>query len=139
MKKISSLIIMSLAFSFSLCAQQATLTIVNKSERELTTKVMQGTEKKSTIHKTLTLAPKTEGKIYFSTTGRYFTKSMAVKFSTDTITQNDTIYTKGAPFEVIADSKRGYSNITMKFTIKESKKPVAEGALPITRKEYEEN
>lgn len=120
-------------------SQQASLTIINKSDREMTPKVMQGTEKKSTLHKTVTIAPRGKELIYFSETGRYFTKTMAVLISKDTLTLNDTLYSKGTPFEVIADSKRGYSNITMKFIVKESKKPILDGSFPITRKEYDDD
>jgi hypothetical protein len=39
----------------------------------------------------------------------------------------------------MADKKRGYSNIIMKYSVKESKKPLQEGVITITRKEYEED
>jgi hypothetical protein len=125
----------------SLCgfSQQASLTIINKSDRVMTTKVIKGTERNSELHKTVTIAPKKTEVIYFSMTGRYFTKTMAVLISKDTLTLNDTLYSKGTPFEVIADSKRGYSNITMKFIVKESKKPILDGSFPITRKEFEDD
>jgi len=133
------LIVILFLASIHVYSQQASLTIINKSDRIMTAKIMKGTEKKSTVHKIVVIAPKGKDVIYFSETGRYFTKNMAVLISKDTLTLNDTLYSKSDPFEVIADSKRGYSNITMKFTVKESKKPIIEGVIPITRKEYDEN
>lgn len=134
---LSSLLVVVL----SLCgfSQQASLTIINKSDRVMTTKVIKGTEKNSVLHKTVTIPPKGKEIVYFSMTGRYFTKTMAVLISNDTLTLNDTLYSKGTPFEVIADSKRGYSNITMKFIVKESRKPILDGSFPITRKEYDDD
>lgn len=85
----------------------------------------------------MTIAPKGKEVVYFVEAGRYFTKSMAILMAKDTALRNDTIYSKGNPFDVIADNKRGYSNITIKFSVKESKKPVLDGVVPITRKEYE--
>jgi len=118
--------------------QQASLTIINKSNRHMTTKVIKGTERKSVLHHTVSIPPKGKQIIYFSETGRYFTKTQAVLIETDTLIKNDTLYSKGQPFEVISD-RRGYSNITMKFKVKESKKPVLQGSFPITRKEYEQD
>jgi hypothetical protein len=118
--------------------QQASLTIINKSNRHMTTKVIKGTEKKSVLHHTVSIPPKGKEIIYFSETGRYFTKTQAVLFETDTLIKNDTLYSKSHPFEVISD-RRGFSNITMKFKVKESKKPILQGSFPITRKEYEQD
>jgi hypothetical protein len=119
-------------------AQQASLTIINKSNRQMTTKVMKGTVKKATLLDSISISPKEQKVIYFSETGKYFTKTQAVLVDKDS-TNNDTLYSKSNPFEVIADNKRGYSNITIKFTVKESKKPIIEGVIPISRKEYAEN
>jgi len=118
-------------------AQQASLTIINKLNRYLTTKIIKGSEKKGTLYQTVAIAPKGKEIAYFVEPGRYFTKSMAILIAKDTTLKNDTIYSKGNPFDVIADNKRGYSNITVKFSIKESKKPILDGVIPITRKEYE--
>lgn len=139
MKSVFILILMLLFASTLSYSQQASLTIINKSDRVMTTKVIKGTERTAELYKTLTIAPKGKETIYFNTTGRYFTKTMAVLISKDTLTLNDTLYSKGTPFEVIADSKRGYSNITMKFIVKESKKPILDGSFPITRKEYDDD
>ena len=139
MKKITSIIsILIFTASLPLFSQQASLTIVNKSDRYLTVKIMKDSERKSTFYKSDNVAPKAEQIIYFSESGRYFTKTQAILLPKDT-TKRDTLYSKGNPFEVISDSRRGYSNITMKFTVKESKKPQLDGVMPITRKEYDEN
>jgi hypothetical protein len=119
--------------------QQASLTIINKSDKTLTTKVIKGGQKKGILIQTVIVLPKGEEKTYFSETGRYFTKSMGILFAKDTSKKNDTIYSKGIPFDVIADKRRGYSNITMKYTVKESKKSIEEGTIAITRKEYLED
>jgi hypothetical protein len=125
-----------LFLTISLYSQQASLTIINKSDREMTTKVIKGTEKKSELYKTIAIPPKGKQTVYFSETGRYFTKTRAIFVAKDTLTENDTIYNKGIPFDVISDH-RGYSNITMKFKVKESKKPEVHGVIPITRREYD--
>lgn len=137
-KKYTFLIILLITFSIPLFAQQASLTIVNKSNRSLSVKIMKGIGKKATLYKTDKVSPKGTQVIYFSETGRYFTKNQAVLLEKDTL-DNDTIYSKDNPFEVISDPKRGYSNITMTFRVKESKKPVLEGSAAITRKEYNDN
>lgn len=132
------LIILLIASSIQLFSQQASLTIINKSNRSLSVKIMKGVGKKATLYKTEYISPKGTQVIYFSETGRYFTKTQAILVDKDTL-DNDTIYSKDSPFEVISDPKRGYSNITMKFRVKESKKPVLEGSAAITRKEYDDN
>jgi hypothetical protein len=119
-------------------AQQASLTIINKSNRQMTTKVMKGKVKTATLLDSISISPKEQKVIYFSETGKYFTKTQAILVDKDSA-NNDTLYSKSNPFEVIADNKRGYSNITIKFTVKESKKPIIEGVIPISRKEYAEN
>ena len=131
------LVLLLATTSMNVMAQQASLTIINKSDRILTTKIIKGSEKKGTLYQTVAIAPKGKEIAYFVEPGRYFTKSMAILMAKDTALKNDTIYSKGNPFDVIADNKRGYSNITVKFSIKESKKPILDGVIPITRKEYE--
>lgn len=137
-KKCTFLIILLIASSIPLFSQQASLTIINKSNRSLSVKTMKGIGKKATLYKTDPVSPKGTIVIYFSETGRYFTKTQAVLLEKDTL-YNDTLYSKDNPFEVISDPKRGYSNITMTFRVKESKKPVLEGSATITRKEYDDN
>lgn len=122
--------------SLSAFSQQASLTVVNKSNRMLTFKVMKGNERKNVLFKTDSVAPKSTQVVYFSETGFYFTKCQAVFYSKEDPKMNDTLYSKERPFQVISDPKRGYSNITMKYVVKESKKSEPDNAVPITRKEY---
>jgi hypothetical protein len=49
---------------------------------------------------------------------------------------NDTFNSKSNPFQVISDKRIGFSNTTIEFKVKESKKP-DKVAMPITRKEYD--
>ncbi|MBK8369534.1 MAG: hypothetical protein IPL10_19710 [Bacteroidetes bacterium] len=123
-------------FSMKSFAQQASLTIENKSNRMLTVKVMKGNERKNVLFKTDSVAPKSKQVVYFTETGFYFTKCQAVLYSKEDPKMNDTLFSKERPFQVISDPKRGYSNITMKYVIKESKKSEPDNAVPITRKEY---
>lgn len=122
----------------NLYSQQASLTLVNKSDRFLTVKIMKGQGKKAVLFKTDSIMPKGKIIFFFDEPARYFTKTQAVLIEKDS-TKNDTLYSKSDPFDVISDKKRGYSNITMKFTVKESKRPILEGVIPITRKEFDEN
>jgi hypothetical protein len=139
MKRIGSLLlIFLLTASLQTFSQQASLTIINKSNRHLTVKIMKGSEKKFTFYQSDHVDPNGKQTIFFTEPGRYFTKNQAILVMKDTL-MRDTLYSKGNPFIVIADKKRGYSNITMKYTVKESKKPVQDGVIAITRKEYEEN
>jgi hypothetical protein len=123
-------------FSMQAFSQQASLTIENKSNRMLTFKVMKGNERKNVFFKTDSVAPKSKQVVYFTETGFYFTKCQAVLHSKEDPKMNDTLFSKERPFQVISDAKRGYSNITMKYVIKESKKSEPDNAVPITRKEY---
>lgn len=133
------LAIFMIIISLQSFSQQASLTIINKSNRQLKVKVMKGPEKKAVHYITDSLAPKATKIIYFTETGFYFTKSQAILISKDDPKMNDTIYSKDKPFQVISDKRRGYSNLTMKYTIKETKKSEADDVVPITRKEYTNN
>ncbi len=139
MKK--SLIFVILLFSITIQSfpQQASLTILNKSNRYLTTKVIKGTEKKGTLYNTVVVPPKGKQTIYFDEPGRFFTKNRAVLLSNDTTIKNDTLYNRSGFFVIVADKRRGYSNITMKFTVKKSKRRSLGALLPITRREFEED
>ncbi|HQW11854.1 MAG TPA: hypothetical protein PK076_02970 [Saprospiraceae bacterium] len=111
---------------------QARLTIVNKSMRIMTVKVMKGHNRKATLHDSLTVQPHTSETVYFSTSGKYFTKTKAV------YKDKEPVYRKGDRFEV-TNNASGYSVLTLTFSIKESKVPQASGGQPISRSEYEEN
>jgi hypothetical protein len=124
--------------SLQVPVQEARLKMMNKSKRYLTVKVMKGTERESSLHAEATLDPKSDYVFTFSETGKYFVKSMAVSVSEDG-KSNDTLYTSGKPFKVIADPRKGYSQIKMKFKVKESKRPVSDGMKSITRGEFMKN
>jgi hypothetical protein len=131
MKRILLIFIISISIACQYAySQQATLTLVNKSDREMTTKVLKGTDRSAELYQQVVIPPKGKKIVYFNATGRYFTKTMAILYA------NDTIYNKSQYFDVISDH-RGYSNMTMKFKVKESKKPIVSGVIAISRKEYE--
>lgn len=118
----------------SVLSQNATMTIKNKSDRYLHVKLMQGPERKAVVYKTDSVAPK--GTLVFDVTetGLYFTKLRAILYDKKTPEKNDTIYSKNRPMQMISDTKRGQSNVTIEFTIKESKQ---QSSLSISRKEYD--
>lgn len=116
-------------------SQNATITIKNKSERNVFVKLMQGPEKKAVLYKTDSVAAKGEVVINIQETGFYFTKLRAIQYDKKDPNKNDTIYSKDRPFQVIADKKRRqYSNITIEFKVKEVKNS---GSVSITRKEFD--
>lgn len=137
MKKSSFYIVNFLiVLSMQAFSQQASLTVVNKSNRQLTFKVMKGNERKSVLFTTDSVMPKATKVVYFTETGFYYTKCQAVLLSKEDPKMNDTLFSKERPFQVLSDARKGYSNITMKYVVKESKKSEPDNAVPITRKEY---
>src|SRR3989338_8867337 len=108
-------------FCKTMNSQNATITIKNKSDRQLNLKLMQGNERKNIVYKTDSIAP--QGTIVFNLmeTGFYFTKTRAILYDKKDVEKNDTIYSKDRPMQVISDKKRGYSNVTIEYKIKESK------------------
>ncbi len=120
-----------LLFSFALNAQ-ARLTIENNSMRTMTVKVMQGTDNDASLHEIVTIQANSSEKIYFSKSGYYFTKSKAV------LNEKIPVYRKGQPFMVTNDD-RGYSILTLTFTINESTTPQASGGKAISKSEFDKN
>jgi len=110
---------------------QATLTIENNSQRNMTVKVMRGTTQGS-LHKTVSIAPFGSATVNFYETGNYFTKTKAV------LAGRDPIYQKGKSFHVTNDDT-GYSVLTITYTIKESAVPQATGGTPISKTEFDQN
>lgn len=110
---------------------QATLTIENNSQRNMTVKVMRGTTQGS-LHKTVSIAPFGSATVSFYETGNYFTKTKAV------MAGRDPIYQKGKSFHVTNDDT-GYSVLTITYTIKESAVPQATGGTPISKTEFDQN
>ncbi len=139
MKKVFYFIaIFIMASSLQLPDNEAKLKMINKSKRFLTVKIMKGSERKSELYSEATLSPKSTHIFSFTETGKYYVKSMAV-LTPGKGDSNDTIYMMGKPFQVIADPKKGYTQMKMKFTIKESKKPTATGTIPISRSKFLKN
>ncbi len=126
-------IILCLGLFKTIHSQNATITIKNKSDRNLSVKVMQGPERKAVLYKTDSVAPK--GTIVFDIleTGLYFTKTRAILYDKKNPEKNDTIYSKDRPMQLISDNKRGHSNVTIEFKVKESKTE----SVSITRKDYD--
>lgn len=119
--------------SKTLFSQNATMTIKNKSDRQINVKLMQGPERKATLYKTDSIAPKSTLVLDVYETGLYFTKLRAILYDKKDPSKNDTIYSKNRPMQLISDKKRGHSNVTIEFTIKESKNE----SVSITRKEFD--
>jgi hypothetical protein len=111
---------------------QARLTIENNSGRVMTVKVMKDYSGKGTLHETVTIEGYNSEIIYFSESGTYFTKSKAV------LKGKEPIYRKGQLFSVRNDD-RGYSVLTLTFTIKESSVPQASGGKAISKSEFDQN
>ena len=124
------LILVLITFS-NIIYSQANLTIENKSKRTMTVKVMKGYGE-GDLFKTITIEPFGEGVVYFDESGTYFTKTKAV------LSGKDPIYRKGDAFQVTNDS-RGYSILTLTFSITESSVPRATGGKQISKSEFDKN
>ena len=137
MKKLLTVaVIFVLMLSLKMPDNRAELQLINKSKRFMFAKVIKIEGRKTTsLYAEAGLAPKTDHIFYFSETGRYFVKTMAV-LKPGNGEPNDTLYSKSQPFQVIADSRRGYSRMKMKYTVKENKKSVPTGSIPISKGEY---
>lgn len=121
-------------FCKMMSSQNATITIKNKSDRQLNVKLMHGNDRKNVLHKTDSIAPK--GTIVFDVfeTGFYFTKTRAILYDKKDAAKNDTIYSKDRPMQLISDNRRGHSNVTIEYKIKESKE---NSSVSINRKEFD--
>lgn len=127
-----------MVLSLQFIENKASLKIINKSQRLLTVKIMKGTERKSKLFIEATISPKSSEVFYFTETGKYYIKSMAV-LNTGAGISNDTLYMMGKMFQVVADPKKGYTQMKMKFTIKESSKSISAGTIPISKNKFLEN
>ena len=134
MKQLKSLTLLSgLLFCGQIFSQNATITIKNKSERNINVKLMKGNERKSEVYKIDSVAPKSSLVLNVYETGFYYTKLRAIQYDKKKPENNDTIYSKDRPIQIISDKKRGHSNVTIEFKIKESKE---NGSVSITKKEF---
>ena len=126
------LLFLLLVFSSTAIAQQASLTIENRSIRSMTVKIMKGSSGKGTLFTTITISANSKETVYFSQTGYYFTKTKAV------LNGKDPVYQKGQPFKVVNDDT-GYSVLTLTFVIKESAVPQVTGGQQISKSEFDQN
>jgi len=97
-------------------------------------KIMKGPEKKATLYKIDSIAPKGTVVFDITETGLYFTKTRAILYDKKDPEKNDTLYSQDRPIQIISDKKRGYSNMTIVYKVKESK---TESSISITRKDYD--
>ena len=128
-------VILILLLSLQMPVNKAELLLINKSKRYMYVKIIKGAGRKTSLHAEATLPPKTKHIFSFTETGKYFVKTMAV-LKPGNGNSNDTIYSKSKPFQVVADPRRGYSRLKMKYTVKESKRSRPSGSIPISRSEY---
>ena len=134
MKQLKSLTLLSgLLFCGQIFSQNATITIKNKSERNINVKLMKGNERKSEVYKIDSVAPKSSVVLNVYETGFYYTKLRAIQYDKKKPENNDTIYSKDRPIQLISDKKRGHSNVTIEFKVKESKES---GSVSISKKEF---
>ena len=128
------IIVLCLIFCKNLQSQNATITVKNKSDRYMYMKIMKGPEKKATLYKIDSIAPKGTVVFDITETGLYFTKTRAILYDKKDPEKNDTLYSQDRPIQIISDKKRGYSNMTIVYKVKESK---TESSISITRKDYD--
>lgn len=124
------ILLLSAAFQVKVKAQ-ARLTVENNSQRSMTVKVMKGTEV-GTLHEIVSIGAFDSKTIYFSESGNYFTKTKAV------LGNKPPVYQKGKPFQV-TNNDRGYSVMTLTFSIKESAVPQIMGGKQISKSEFDKN
>jgi hypothetical protein len=128
----TKLILCFLLLSFTINVKsQANLTIENNSQRVMTVKIMKGMYSPE-LYKTVTISAHRSVKINFNETDYYFTKSKAI------LEGKDPVYMKGDPFEVINDY-RGYSELTITYSITESTIPMSSGGKKISKAEFDKN
>lgn len=117
-----------------LFSQNATITIKNKTDRHIHVKLMQGPERKAILYKVDSIIPKGTLVLDVNESGLYFTKLRAILYDKKDPEKNDTLYSKDRPMQLVSDKRRGHSNVTIEFKIKESKR---DNSVAITRKEYD--
>lgn len=134
MKRFTLITLVIFSFFYkSTFSQNATMTIKNKSDRHINVKLMKGPERKAIVYKTDSIAPKSTLVFDVYETGLYFAKLRAILYDKKDPAKNDTIYSKNRPMQLTSDKKRGHSDVTIEFTIKESKNE----SVSITRKEFD--
>jgi|JI6StandDraft_1071083.scaffolds.fasta_scaffold34409_4 hypothetical protein len=124
-------LLLLITFSYTTIKAQARLTIENDSKRYMTVKIMEGYGSGS-LYKSVTISPYASSTIYFSESGYYFAKTMAI------LNGSEPVYRKGNPFKVTNDDT-GYSVMTLTYSIRESSVPQVTGGKQISRTEFDMN
>ena len=107
-------------------AQSASMTFKNRSDYTLTIKVM---HTGGGLYSTITVGPNSSREIYFGSSGNFYCKTKAEKWS-------DTVYQKSSSFAVQNDS-HGYSCGSMEFYVTSSS--YGGGGSNISKAEFEKN
>ena len=110
---------------------QASLEVKNNSGRYMILKVMEIDGGDGKLYEEVNIPAYSSKTILFYSSGRYFTKTKA------TLSGKAPVYEKGKSFDVIYDS-RGYSTMTLTFSIRESSIPVTSGKK-ISKGEFDKN
>ncbi len=129
MKNVVCFLLFCMSF-VSLSFGQATLTIENNSQRTMIVKVVSVNSYGESTHEKVTISSKSNKVIGFTQSGRFYLKTKAE------ISGREPIYQKGEPFNVVND-ETGYSEMTITFSITESKVPQISGGKKITQQEFE--
>lgn len=111
---------------FEMQHSSASLTISNRSDYELTIKLMRVA---GGVYTTLRIAPNSSGRVSFSSSGTFYVKSKAEK------SFSSTLYKKDSPFQIQCDSS-GYTEATIEYYV--SGGGGSAGAT-ISKSEFEKN
>ncbi len=122
------LVLFLLVLALPVFAESARLTINNKSERELTVKVMKNS---GGLYTTLYIGPRESRTCYIQQQGYYYTKVKAER------NRFDTMYSKDDAFYVTNNST-GYSVLELTYWIEESQYPQSSGTR-ISKSQFESN
>jgi hypothetical protein len=126
----STLVALGLVLVASVAHAQARLTVVNQSQRQMTVKVMKISINGESLLGITTVASLGMQTIYFSESGDYFLKTMAV------LSGRDPVFQKGMPFRVY-NGRDGYSVMTVTLSITESAVPQVLGGKEISKQEFD--
>jgi hypothetical protein len=113
---------------------QAKVTIENNSVRTMTVKMMEQDYADGRLYQTKEILPYGRTIFYFDKTGTYFIKTKSVAHGRSPVCYKDD------PFKVVNDDE-GYSEITITYSITESKNPSVDGGAgeEISEKEFDKN
>ena len=121
-----TLAIVSLIVPLTASAQNASLTINNRSSYKLTVKVMRAT---GGLYTTVTIAPQSSRSISFGSSGTFFCKTKAESWS-------ETLYKKSGTFSVQCDNY-GYTKGSLDFYVSSS--GYGSSGSSISKAEFEKN